>query len=813
MKVDYQRKTLTALLAASISLLQPCFSASAENKILLADADSPVGESVLYRPRWSTPATGHIGKLQLAPIVPPQPAADTNVSNPAIPEMGSQLPVGTAAVPSQPIVQAAPAKPKPRGGAPFEWPHADDPPVQAVGRSPQQSAQHVIQPVAKHVAPPIVKHVAPPIAQRETASVDKEEIDSPQPSPQPPLKIQRLTLSSPGEADSESPLPKPAPPRPSLRSAVSNSTLPSPTFSRPTTPPPPMPKPTIQRSALPGSDAALPAGSDAASPNPSAIIPSLSSGHLGETENENQQNSKPTEAPTPGKHNQSAEKLGSPAAFALPAERISAISQALNPTTSNTVIAFDTTSSPLRTVTDAGNATAPATIDAGASAAVSAVVDAVPSTTSLAVVDGVSSVTPPTAVAPAAPSARVDAAPSAALSAVVDAVPATTSKAEIDGADDATLPPANATAAGTKSEKEPIVIESGISIWDTANIDKILETLVDSHFNNSKEAQALDKKVEHYSKAPAKAVAIVKDSLNTSMRIGGTDPSARGGRIVLDENLKITDKATAEYERQRYVDKIHSHIVSALAQIAMGLGTEDLTRRTQIIDSGYKSLSSLVGDDKAKNTVQGLTTWLSRIPVPEETFKKPAWDTMERESKLETVLKAALAKDSVVAEVRKRVYRYAHPGKLKSGTSKVVEGTLATVSWLSPGFAIPIGAEVALDAYIAATGGSEESKLEKEIIYDKRIQSRLKVLDQEATLALDNYRFAIVTKNPSLLAFSEALIADMANAHVANEVLIGQVLDGDAKKQAEQVIPGIKESKELNENHGIKALVKEVVRL
>ena len=368
-------------------------------------------------------------------------------------------------------------------------------------------------------------------------------------------------------------------------------------------------------------------------------------------------------------------------------------------------------------------------------------------------------------------------------------------------------------ASDTTPPKPVQMIEMGVSFWDTSSIDRIVETLVDTHFNQSKEAQALNRKVEHYGKVPARAMFIVKDSLNTSTKIGGTNPSQRGGKIALDENIKITDIASAEYERQRYVDKIHSQVVSSLAQIAMGLGTTDATRRERIIESGSKSLTSLVGEDTAKNTVQGLTSWLNRIKVPEEAFNKPAWDTIERESKLETVLKAALAKDPVVAEVRKRLYRYAHPGKVKSGTSKVVEGTLATVSWLSPGFAIPVGAEVALDAYIAATGGSEESKLEKELIYDKRVQSRLKVLDQEASLALDNYRFAVVTKNPTLLAFSEALIADMASEPVANEVLIGQVVTGEVRKQSAQVIPGIKESKDLKPEGGLKALGKEISRL
>jgi hypothetical protein len=768
MHLNYQRKTLTALFAASVSILQPFLSATAENRTLLADAeDSSVRDSVLYRPRWSTPGTGHIGKLELAPILPPQPAADAN-SNAPVPDAGSAPTAGTPSVISQPIIQAAPAKPKPRNGAPFEWPHADDPPVQPAKRtmSPaaqpvaQHVAQHTAQPVTQQVASPVAQHVAQqvaqpkaqPVAQRKAEPLATDLTEQTQPITHAPLKIQRLTLSPPAGTDTDSPpaLPKPTLPKPSLPApAMSNSALPKLA----------LPKPVLPKPALP----------DSAMTNPSAIVPSLSSGNLGETD----ENNKPAEAPTPGKHDQSAEKLGSPAAFNQTVTNTPGIHQALYSGAPHAIIAFDTTSSPRVSDGDA-------VVGANASVAPPATVEATTSKAPLA--------------------ATVEATASKAAIAAAEARTSTAPTSQTSGTDAST------------SQRPPIIIESGISIWDTANIDKIIETLVDSHFSNSKEAQVLDKKVEHFSKAPAKAVAIVKDSLNTSMRIGGTDPSARGGRIVLDENLKISDKATAEYERQRYVDKIHSHIVSALAQIAMGLGTEDPARRTQIIEAGYKSLSSLVGEEKAKNTVQGLTTWLNRVPVLDETFKKLPWDTMERETKLETVLKAALAKDPVVAEVRKRVERYAHPGKIKSGTSKVVEGTLATVSWLSPGFAIPIGAEVALDAYIAATGGSEESKLEKELIYDKRIQSRLKVLDQEATLALDNYRFAIVTKNPSLLAFSEALIADMANEQVANEVLIGQVLTGDAKKQAQQVIPGIKESKTADQSV-LKSLTKEITRL
>jgi len=352
------------------------------------------------------------------------------------------------------------------------------------------------------------------------------------------------------------------------------------------------------------------------------------------------------------------------------------------------------------------------------------------------------------------------------------------------------------------------VIEAGVSLWDSANISKVVEHLVDLNFVNSKEAKDLDKKVQHFSSKPVRAFASAKDALNQSFVYEGTDPSQRMGKLVLEDKAKIRDHVTAEYERQKYVDKIHSQIISALSQIATGLGTADSVRKAQIVDSGVKSLSNLVGAEQADKAMISLTSWLSSAKVADSVFERPAWDTMERDSKLESVLRGAFEKDPVISAVKKRVNRYANPGKLKSGTSRAVETTLTMASWLAPGWTIPIAAEAALDGFIAATGGTEESKIEKELIYDKRIQSRLKVLSSEASLALDNYRFAVVTKNPPLLTFSEALIADMSNDNIAEEVLGGQV---DANKQlAQQAIPEIKESKVPEPPKGTK--VKRIVR-
>jgi hypothetical protein len=195
-----------------------------------------------------------------------------------------------------------------------------------------------------------------------------------------------------------------------------------------------------------------------------------------------------------------------------------------------------------------------------------------------------------------------------------------------------------------------------------------------------------------------------------------------------------------------------------------------------------------VGEKQSKVAYSALKTWVSKHSVPESVFKAPVWDSMEREKKLDTVVQSAAERDSVVADLKFHVGKYAKVGKLKQTTAKIIEPTLNGITMLAPGFAIPLGAGAALNAYVMGTGGSEQGKIEKELVYDKRIQSRLKVLNQEANLALDNYRFAVVTHNAPLLAFSQALVAEMSSPDVAGKIFAAPIAE------APNMVPGMKPS-------------------
>ena len=69
-----------------------------------------------------------------------------------------------------------------------------------------------------------------------------------------------------------------------------------------------------------------------------------------------------------------------------------------------------------------------------------------------------------------------------------------------------------------------------------------------------------------------------------------------------------------------------------------------------------------------------------------------------------------------------------------------------------------------------ATGGPEQAKLLKELYLDKRFESRWKVLNEEAHLAVENYQVAILTHNPVLLAYSESVVSQMTSSETVNQV-------------------------------------------
>jgi hypothetical protein len=75
-----------------------------------------------------------------------------------------------------------------------------------------------------------------------------------------------------------------------------------------------------------------------------------------------------------------------------------------------------------------------------------------------------------------------------------------------------------------------------------------------------------------------------------------------------------------------------------------------------------------------------------------------------------------------------------------------------------------------------STGGTEDYKLLKELYLDKRLESRWKRLNQEATQSVNAYNNAIMTRNPVLLSLSESFITALGGEEASSRIIGSQRL-------------------------------------
>jgi hypothetical protein len=269
----------------------------------------------------------------------------------------------------------------------------------------------------------------------------------------------------------------------------------------------------------------------------------------------------------------------------------------------------------------------------------------------------------------------------------------------------------------------------------------------------------LDRAVAHFRTRTAKIAAGAKDDADFVICFRGFGPSSEASDVITGEKVKIKSEGSAAYARQKQVDGMHLRIVSSLMQIAMGLGVDDATRSQETVNSGVDSLRSLVGDERANQTLQTMAGWNRRIKVPEEVFRQPVRDVQRRNEISSEVVKTALARDPVVTEIQNHLHKYNHLSTATRVSGRICSTALGVLA-RSPvahhaGLAMQVG-------YVTATGGPEQAKIMKELYLNQRLNSRKQVLTEETHMAVDNHQLAVVTHNPCLLACSELVVQDLA---------------------------------------------------
>jgi hypothetical protein len=219
----------------------------------------------------------------------------------------------------------------------------------------------------------------------------------------------------------------------------------------------------------------------------------------------------------------------------------------------------------------------------------------------------------------------------------------------------------------------------------------------------------------------------------------------------------------------------------------MGVGTQDQTRSTKIIESGRTQLACLVGEQQAANTVDDMKKMSSSLNLPDNAFTQDTWDIQEQQNKLNSILSAAVNSDQVIGGINKIVHKYNHHSALYRVSNRVATVSLSVVG-LTPTFAGP-AAQVALLAYIMATGGPEEDKLMSELYLDKRLQSRFDLLNGKAQLALEKYQIGVLTKNPMLLVASQSVVKQLTTEEQAMKVFSCDSSLANSSTIAPQTVP------------------------
>lgn len=324
-------------------------------------------------------------------------------------------------------------------------------------------------------------------------------------------------------------------------------------------------------------------------------------------------------------------------------------------------------------------------------------------------------------------------------------------------------------------KKQPRKFDASINLTD--GVDAVaarIDDLLDAALARDPQTKVFDKAVSHYKTKTQQVIAEGKDAVDYLIPFRGFGPSSEAGDIITGEKLKLKSRASAEYAKQKHIDEIHVKVVSNMMQIAMGLGSSDKTKGEQSVAQGMAALKELVGDQEAERTLELLNTWMHDLNVPDAIYKQSAWDVNERQQKLQAVMERALDEDPVLNQITKRLHKYNHRSKFARASAHIVQTTLGAAA-LTPSFVGP-AAKAALVTFVMATGGPEQCKLLKELYLDKRFESRWKVINEEAHLALENYHIAVLTRNPVLLAASESIIDQMAGEDTVKSIFGSSVL-------------------------------------
>jgi hypothetical protein len=298
-------------------------------------------------------------------------------------------------------------------------------------------------------------------------------------------------------------------------------------------------------------------------------------------------------------------------------------------------------------------------------------------------------------------------------------------------------------------------------------LDQNIDQLVDEAVAQSTSRKLFEAKSRHYNRPLHIAVASSKDIFELATSYKGFEQSSEAADVVLEEKIKLKSRASVAYARQHQRDLYHAKVVASMMQIAMARGLKDPNESASAEKEAVDQLTDLVGPDESAKTLQLVNEWCKNSQDTVAADSQPIVGPIKLKAESEKIMAHAVATDPVVGEIKGKLHKYNGRSNLARASAKVINIGLSAAAF-TPTFISP-AAQVAWCAYIVTQGGPEESKLLKEVYLAKRFESRWQMLNEESTLALNSYNTGIYTHNPTLLAFSQFMIARMSEPIVSED--------------------------------------------
>lgn len=320
---------------------------------------------------------------------------------------------------------------------------------------------------------------------------------------------------------------------------------------------------------------------------------------------------------------------------------------------------------------------------------------------------------------------------------------------------------ANATDSATSMQKASVEID--VAAQQPEPFPTYVAKLISIAKERDPLLQKSQKSVKHFNSNASKFAYRANDALNSIFSFKGVSSSSQAGDVILNEKLKVNSRGAAGLANQNVIDKLELSITTALLEIANGLGSSNPTSAALQVEEGKNDLAALVGEEEASKAIEAIKA------LPPKVNESPELTVKQARLRMELGLKSALLADPVMEDVTSDVHRYNTHSKPVLAAHRFARTSLSIAS-LAPNIAGP-ASQAVLFAYVVMSGGSETSKVMKELYMGKRLERRADAITEQLHLVFDNYQLGSLSKNPTLAVCAEKLLTRLTGEKPCDQLL------------------------------------------